>query len=272
MAASAQVALAASGLVAGYRKRRRPLPVVTVDALAAPRGELTAVFGPNGSGKSTLLRTLVGAQPPLRGQVEVDGGPLSEISRADRARRLAVVLTDRVEPGLFSVGDVIALGRHPHTSWHGRLEAEDVAAAHDAAQLVGVAELWEQPFEELSDGQRQRVMVARALAQDPAVLVLDEPTAFLDVPGRVRLTVLLSQLAGRSDMAVVLSSHDLELTLGHADRVWLVHEGGVRVGTPTELIDSGELAAALDGGDPGLRPYLTEMMRAARATRPELSG
>lgn len=253
-------ALSAHDLTAGYRRWRRAIPIVHAACLEARRGELTAVVGPNGSGKSTLLRTLVGAQPPLDGQVHIDGRDLRRIGRPARARHLAVVLTDRVEPGLFTVGDMVALGRHPYTGWHGRLDSTDQAAVRRAGETVGISALWDQPFGELSDGQRQRVMLARALAQEPAVLVLDEPTAFLDVPGRVTLTVLLTRLATETGVAVVLSTHDLDLALGHAGQVWLVHEGQVRSGAPRDLVEEGTLVAALDQGDANLRAHLTRMV------------
>lgn len=237
-------ALAATDLVAGYRRRRRTTPVVHAGRVEAAAGELTAVVGPNGGGKSTLLRTLVGAQPPLGGTVEVAGRRLDELGRRERARHMAVVLTDRVDPGRLTVGDVVSLGRHPHTGWTGHLSAGDVAVAHRAADMVEVTPLWDRPFEELSDGQRQRVMVARALAQEPALVVLDEPTAFLDVPGRAGLTATLSRLARRSGAAVVVSTHDLDLALGHADRIWVVAEGTVASGAPEDLLAAGTLTRA----------------------------
>jgi iron complex transport system ATP-binding protein len=237
-------ALAASNLAAGYLRRRRGRTVVTSQRLAARLGELTAVVGPNGSGKTTLLRTLIGALPPLWGTVEVDGRPLHRLSRRERARLLAVVLTDRVDPGQLTVGEVVTLGRHPYVGWTGHVGAHDVAAAQRAAETVGIGELWAMPFDELSDGQRQRSLIARALAQDPAVIVLDEPTAYLDLPGRATITATLAHLADQAGVAVVVSTHDLDLALAHADQVWLVADGTVTVGAPDELLYDGSLAAA----------------------------
>lgn len=235
--------LRAANLVAGYRKGRRQRSVVSVDELVAESGRLVAVIGPNGSGKSTLLRTLVGAQPPLAGDVELGGVSLARLDRHERARRIAVVLTDRVDPGLLTVADVVLLGRHPHTDWRGQLTADDRRIAADAAERLGVIALWDQPFTELSDGQRQRALVARALAQQPSVLVLDEPTAFLDVAGRVELTIAVADLT-RDGLAVIVATHDLDLALSHVDRVWLVADGTATDTTPEQLVASGAVTRA----------------------------
>ncbi len=239
--------LAARDLVAGYKRLRRSIKIVEVEHLDATAGHLVALLGANGTGKSTLLRTLVGTQPALSGAVLVDGVPLARLDRHERARRIAVVLTDRVEPGWLTVGDVISLGRHPHTDWRGHLADHDVQVAQQAAGRLGVAALWSRPFGELSDGQRQRAMVARALAQEPAVLVLDEPTAFLDVAGRVELTIALADLA-RDGLTVIVATHDLDLALAHADRVWLVNDGVVADQSPENLVASGDLTRAFSDG------------------------
>ena len=181
--------------------------------------------------------------------MRLDGTSLADLDRRERARRIAVVLTDRVDPGLLTVGDVVELGRHPHTGWSGYLTAEDVEIAHAAAAHLGVLAMWDRPFAVLSDGQRQRVLVASALAQRPRVLVLDEPTAFLDLGGRIELTLTLAELAHTAHlvagaptasdaaMAVIVATHDLELALAHADRVWLVDGGTVVDRAPAELAD-----------------------------------
>lgn len=244
------IAVEAVDLVAGYRHGRRSLPVLQVASLGAPAGQLTAVIGPNGSGKSTLLRTLVGSQRPLSGEVFLDGTELHRLDRVEQARKVAVVLTDRVDPGLLTVGDVVLLGRHPYTGWRGDLTAEDERIAHAAAVRLRVDGMWQRPFAELSDGQRQRVLVARALAQQPTVLVLDEPTAFLDIAGRVELTLMVAGLA-RDGLAVIVSTHDLDLALSHADRIWLVAGGTVTDNSPAELAGNGALAKAFLPEDHG---------------------
>ncbi|MGM1060679.1 ABC transporter ATP-binding protein [Saccharothrix sp. Mg75] len=230
-------ALQAVAVSAGYRRRRRH-PAVTVlhDVhLAARPGELIALIGPNGAGKSTLLRTLVGAQPPLSGHVLLDGRDLASLSPRQRARRLAVTLTEPVDVGQMSVEAVVALGRMPYRSWVGREKDRDRAAVDRALVDAGVAELRDRPLTDLSDGERQRVMVARALAQEPAVLVLDEPTAFLDVARRIEFAAMLTRLAATTGAAIVLSTHDLGFALRRADQVWLVAGGAVTAGAPEDL-------------------------------------
>jgi iron complex transport system ATP-binding protein len=137
----------------------------------------------------------------------------------------------------------VLLGRHPHTDWRGQLSVRDEIVGHAAAARVGVDHLWQRLFAELSDGQRQRVLVARALAQQPAVLVLDEPTAFLDIAGRVELTLMVADLA-HDGLAVIVATHDLDLALSHADRIWLVAAGTVTDKTPEQLLGGDELAKA----------------------------
>ena len=154
-----------------------------------------------------------------------------------------MVFTDRPDAGLLSVGEVIALGRQPYTSWAVHSQPP-TCVPRRAAELVGIDDRWGQRFDELSDGLRQRALIARALAQEPNVLVLDEPTAFLDLPGRVEVTALLTELAGDVDLAVIVSTHDLELVLGHADHAWVVAAGTVGEGAPAALVRDGTFAAA----------------------------
>jgi iron complex transport system ATP-binding protein len=231
----------------GYRSWRRTTTVASGMRAVARRGELTVLLGPNGCGKSTLIRTLCGLQPALGGHVLLDGTDLARATADELARRLAVVLTDRIDPGLLSARELTGLGRIPYLGVTGRLTDNDHTVVEWALAAVDAQHLAARHVVELSDGERQRVLTARALAQRPSVLVLDEPTAFLDVPSRVGLVEMLRGLARDHDLAVVLSTHDLELALRIADRVWLLDAAGTLLDAiPEELILAGHVGALFD--------------------------
>lgn len=237
--------LTTHNLAIGYTARRQPKTVATNINVALRPGELVALIGPNGAGKSTLMRTLAGMQKPLRGQVCLGQDDLHRLPPDQLAKRLAIVLTERVDVGNLSAYALVGLGRHPYTDWRGTLTANDEAIVRWALTAVGASELAARPLDELSDGERQKVMIARALAQEPQVLILDEPTAFLDLPRRVELMRLLANLAYTTKRAILLSTHDLELALRVADRLWLLPTGGSLLdGMPEELALNGTLAAA----------------------------
>jgi len=241
-------ALRTCDLAVGYRTRRTRRAVLENVNLAVYPGELVCLLGPNGIGKSTLLRTVARMQPPLWGTVELEGADIGSITQAELARRLGVVLTERVAVEALPVRRIVELGRYPHSGWFGRLTDQDRRAVDWAIDAVGARHLAARDFSRLSDGERQRVMIARALAQEPVVLVLDEPTAFLDVPSRVELMGLLRQLTRDGQLAVVVSTHDLELALRTADVVWLVMPGGeLMTGAPEDVVLAGGLAQAFEG-------------------------
>jgi iron complex transport system ATP-binding protein len=241
-------ALRTTDLAVGYRARRARRAVLERLNVAVNVGELVCLIGPNGIGKSTLLRTLANMQPPLWGSVALSGDDLASLSPREVARRVGVVLTDRVWVEALTVRQIVELGRYPHSGWLGRLNAEDHRAVSWAIDIVGARHLAERDFHRLSDGERQRVMVARALAQEPSVLMLDEPTAFLDVPSRVELMGLLRDLTHNGPIAVLMSTHDLELALRTADRLWLLVPGGELIaGAPEDVVLSGAIAQAFEG-------------------------
>lgn len=240
--------LRADDLAVGYRQRGATRAVLERVNLSAAAGELVCLLGPNGIGKSTLLRTLVRMQAPLWGRVELDGHALDSLSVTALARKVGVVLTDRVVIDSLPARRVVELGRYPHSGWLGAMSARDHEVVDWALGAVGAAHLSERDFSRLSDGERQRVMIARALAQEPAVLILDEPTAFLDVPSRVELMGLLRQLTRDNRLAVIASTHDLELALRTADTLWLLMPGGeVVAGTPEDVVARGSIAEAFEG-------------------------
>ena len=229
-------------LTTGYRRGRVIRVVHRGLNLGLRRGALTALLGPNGAGKSTLLRTLAGLQPALGGEIWLDGQPLAALSANQLARRLALVLTDRVDVGYMSAYALAALGRYPYTRWDGRLTSDDEAIVQEAMRMARCEALAARPVLELSDGERQRVMLARALAQQTPVVFLDEPTAFLDLPRRIEIMTLLRSLARSTDKAFLLTTHDLELALRFADELWLMAaDGTFTVSAP----DSPDVHAAL---------------------------
>ena len=249
--AAKQPVVVLASVSTGYAAQRGKPRIVTEGIDVSLRaGELTCLLGPNGAGKSTLMRTIAGMQPPLTGVVRIDGRDVLQMSARELARVVSVVLTDRAPTGMLSAYALVALGRHPHTNWLGKLTDADHAVIRQAMTITGAAELADRLVSELSDGERQRVMVARALAQEPRTMVLDEITAFLDLPRRVEIMGMLRQLAHETGRAVLLSTHDLDLALRASDRIWLLPKNGqLTIGAPEDLVLSGSLEAAfaIDG-------------------------
>ena len=200
-----------------------------------PRGTLTVLLGTNGAGKSTLLRTLAGLQPPLAGDIFWEGNSLASLTPEERAKRLSIVLTVRPETGNLTVREVVALGRLPHRQglWGSRNAATDAEAVERAMRLTTTSAWSERPVSRLSDGERQRVFIAKALAQETPLILLDEPTAFLDYPSRVQFFNLLKRLTNEMGKTVLLSSHDVELAAAHADRILLLSKESLCL-APTE--------------------------------------
>lgn len=244
-------------LAVGYR--RRPPVLADINVSVKP-GEVVCVLGVNGIGKSTLLRTLAGMQKPLAGTVTLAGADLATLTRHDIARAVAVLLTDRIAIGALPAYRLVELGLYPHVSWTGALSEADRKSVADAIAAVGARHLAHRDVNELSDGERQRIMIARALAQRPALLLLDEPAAFLDVLARVEMMAMLRRLARDQGVAVVMSSHDLELSLRTADTIWLIDKGGrVHAGAPAFLLADGSIEAAFSSAQvvfhPGERSF-----------------
>jgi iron complex transport system ATP-binding protein len=236
--------LSTEDLCVGYHPHRRRAKVVARGISVRLRaGELVCLLGPNGAGKSTLLRTIAGLQRPIAGRVLHADMEMSAMRPADLARRLGVVLTDRIDVDSLCVRELVSFGRHPYTNWLGKLDQDDEAAITWALSVTDATQLSTRLVAELSDGERQKVLIARALAQEPRVMILDEPTAFLDLPRRVEIVRLLRQLASQTGRAVVLSTHDLDLALRSADTIWLMPMGGpILAGVPEELVLAGTLA------------------------------
>jgi len=237
-----QPVLSMDALSTGYGRGRRARVVGRGLTASLPRASLTALAGTNGAGKSTLLRTLAGFLPQLAGGLAWLGRAIGDYRPRELARVVSVVLTSRPGTGALTAGEVVELGRFPYTPVSGRLSQADRRIAREAMEEAGVAHLAVREFRSLSDGERQRVMIAKALAQQTPVVLLDEPTAFLDFPGKVAAVRLLAHLAHDCGKTVLLSTHDLELALQLADRLWLLSEGGLVAGTPQSLSADGTIA------------------------------
>lgn len=205
-------------------------------------GELTCLLGANGAGKSTLLRTLSALQPALSGNTYIQGKLLSEYTDKQLAQIISVVLTERFDLRNMSVIELTGMGRSPYTGFWGKLSKEDLNIVEDCLQLVGIEALKKRMVHTLSDGERQKVMIAKALAQQTPIIFLDEPTAFLDYPSKVEIMQLLHTLAHDYRKTIFLSTHDLELALQIADKLWLMDkEHGLKIGIPEDLSLDGTL-------------------------------
>lgn len=203
-------------------------------------GEVTCLLGLNGAGKSTLLRTLCGFQPPLSGEIRLKGKPLADYSQINFSLIVGVVLTEKTNAGGITVYELVSLGRHPYTGFFGQLKKYDREIIEQSIDAVGIAHKAHNYVSELSDGERQKAMIAKALAQQCPIILLDEPTAFLDVTSRIETMVLLHKLAMEQEKAILLSTHDLDLAIQMGDCLWLQEKGRpMACGTPEDLIMSG---------------------------------
>ena len=225
------------GLSIGYPSAGRNPVVLARDLnLTVRRGEVTGLLGPNGSGKSTLLRTLTGLQPALSGSVRVMGHAIRSNMVRQTARMLSVVLTDRIDVRNLTVYQLVSMGRYPYTDWLGRSGRHDDELISAAIAKVRLSGFENRFFNELSDGEQQRILLAKALVQDTPLIILDEPTAHLDLPNRISIMKLLRHLADETGKSILFSTHDLDLAIHTADILWLLPKGGRLVrGTPREL-------------------------------------
>jgi iron complex transport system ATP-binding protein len=198
--------------------------------------EMIGIIGRNGIGKSTLLRTLTGIQHSLTGTIRIRGKEISEISRSDRARLISYVSTEAVHVQNLRVLELVSMGRFPYTNWFGKLTGIDQDIIQDSIQQTGINLLLGKPVYQLSDGERQKVMIARALAQDTPVILLDEPTAFLDLPARHETMRLLNNLSRHKNKLIIFSTHDLSIAMDEVDKLWLMTDEGLMEGAPEDLL------------------------------------
>lgn len=224
--------------------RRFPKVVASGIEVSLSGGEVVCLLGPNGSGKSTLIRTLTGLHSALSGDISLYQKSLSEYSAKQIARKISTVLTDRITIGNLTVYELVSFGRSPYTGWFGSLERRDREKVKWAIKSTGIENLVGRDILRLSDGERQKVMIARALAQDTSAIMLDEPTAHLDLPNRVEIMQLLRNLAHDTQKGILLSTHELDLALKAADTLWLIdRDGNLVTGTPEDLVLDGTFEA-----------------------------
>ncbi len=236
----------------GYGKR----PVLCHITAKARPGEVTALFGKNGSGKSTLLKSVASLVKPVSGTIRICGRTSDSLSRKEAARTVSFTGTEKIRiPGL-ECRDLVSMGRAPWTDWTGRLRAHDRKIIGRALELAGMSDFASVPSDSVSDGEMQKILIARALAQDTPVMLLDEPTAFLDVPGKYQIFGILRKLADRERKTIVVATHDIGYAMAYADNIWLIDNGRVTcmaVSDPETLpriraaFNPGQDAASLSG-------------------------
>jgi len=249
--------LSFDSLEIGYGSRNRKRILLPPLSATANRGELVAVIGRNGVGKSTLLRSLIGLQPFYGGNIIINNENLSDIPRLELARRIGYISTEIIRVSNMTVYDLVALGRFPHTNWIGRIDNKSNEAIANAISKTGMSKLERRYIVELSDGERQRVMIARVLAQDADIMVMDEPTAFLDLPGKYEIVNLIRNLA-RSGKTIIFSTHDINVALKLTDRIWLILKDRLIEGSPDELLKNGSLESMFESSESGadIKDYL----------------
>lgn len=239
--------LSTSGLCVGYDGKA----LIRDVALCVQRGKIVTLIGPNGSGKSTILKTVISQLPAIDGSVFLDGTDMRARSRSDIAKRMAILMTTRMNPELMTCRDVVSSGRYPYTGRLGILRAEDKKIVEESLQQVDALDFADKPFQAISDGQRQRILLARALCQQPELIVLDEPTSFLDIRYKLELLSILKRMVREKDLAVLMSLHELDLAARVSDVVVCVAGDRIdKIGTPDEIFTR-EYIAKLYHMEPG---------------------
>ena len=233
------IILQAKDISIGYSNKKETTVVASQVDLALEKGKLTALIGANGIGKSTLLRTIIGIQAPLSGQVFLENKDIHSVDNLTLAQHLSVVLTDKLPPSNLTVFELIALGRQPYTNWIGKLTATDIAKVNEALELTQISHLANEKHDEISDGQLQIVLIARALAQDTPLIILDEPTTHLDLLHKVTLLKLLKKLTQETGKSILFSTHDIDMAIQLSDEMIIMTPESVVQDQPCNLIMKG---------------------------------
>ncbi len=240
-----------SNLSTGYQNKKSVRKVSKDLNLSIRKGEVVMLMGPNGSGKSTLMHTIAGLLTPLAGEIKVNNKDISQLSNQELAQELSLVLTEKLSPANMTVRDIVELGRYPYTGYLGFLKPEDKAFIDKAIHKCRLEGMEHRLFVELSDGEKQRCLIARSLAQDTSLMLLDEPTAHLDLPSRLELILMLKELAHEQGTSMLISTHEMDLALHWADTIWLINqEGDVVSACPEDLVLGGHFEAVF--GNPSL--------------------
>jgi len=228
-------------LAVGYIVKKQHQHIASAIDIDLKTGKLVCLLGKNGIGKSTLLRTLSKVQPKLSGELLIDGQAIEQHSAEALSKKMSLVLTERIPESNLTVYELIALGRQPYTNWIGTLNETDRKHIDNAIAQVNLANIANNKCDELSDGQLQKVMIARALAQNTEMIILDEPTAHLDIHHKLEVFNLLQELVQKLGKTIIISTHEVQLALQLADELWLMNENMFCSGTPNELIELGHL-------------------------------
>ena len=232
----------ASDLSIGYKTGKKAIHVAENIDLSLYKGNLVCILGKNGIGKSTLLRTLTKVQPKLSGKIVLGGQNLETITNTELAKKMSLVLTERIPENNLSVYELIALGRQPYTNWVGSLTDDDYGHIDSAIAQTNIKGIIHKKYHELSDGQLQKVMIARALAQNTEIITLDEPTAHLDIHNKIEIFNLLKELTQELHKTILISTHEIHIALQIADELWLMNENGILSGKTQTLIENRSVA------------------------------
>jgi len=233
-------ALHTDKLTIGYNGKAL-LPPIDV---SMKQGDVVAIAGPNGAGKTTLFKTLSANLKPLKGGIAYFGKPLSKYTQSQRSSLFSLVLTEKPDDLFIKVFDIVAAGRYPHLGLMANLKEEDEKIIVESLETAGIADLIDRNFVSLSDGEKQKVMIAKALVQDTSIIFMDEPAAFLDYPSKIELMSLMLKLSREKQKTILFSSHDLDLLLRYTDMMWVVAHGMPLIaGKPYELVQDGTIDA-----------------------------